>query len=172
MDTQPSEEWAAFSNGFKNKRRKMELIDPSTETLICCHGSIKITHNEWHWTINNTMKNLVDSVYEASNSDLWKHFFLQWECFSLWLKELLSAPTVSCRGLSMMDFSFRKILLSPPIVPDFRGHPRTELDLRISLSVWVNVYMATTLVNLSIKGSRWRPAGTTCFGWGIWLVRW
>lgn len=63
-------------------------------------------------------------------NDLQKRSVLHWGCFSLWLNELLSPPTVSCMvwwGLSKTAVSFVNILLSPTTNTGSRGHPSTAL---------------------------------------------
>ena len=63
-----------------------------------------------------TMMRLYSLIVVGMN-DLWK-CSLQREWFSLWLKELLIAPTASCRGwrgVSTMDVSAANILLSPTV---------------------------------------------------------
>ena len=73
-------------------------------------------------------------------------------------KELLSTPTVSCRGWRELsrgwirrrkeNVSKADVLLSPNISTESRGHPRTELDLRTSLPIFL----------LSFSGAYTSPA--------------
>lgn len=75
---------------------------------------------------------------------VWRRSFLQ-RAVNVWLKELLSALTVSCRGWwwrgwSTMDSSSPNILFSPTKVTYSRGHPRMHLCTSFSiLSLFLSV---------------------------------
>ena len=70
------------------------------------------------------------SLTAGGMKDLRKCSFLHYGWGSLLLKELLRAPTVSCRGwevLSMIEFNIASILLSPTSSARSRGQSKTDL---------------------------------------------
>ncbi|KAL4008308.1 hypothetical protein ACER0C_002160 [Sarotherodon galilaeus] len=84
----------------------------------------------------NLLKSLLWSLTAVGRKDLRNLSVPHRGCRSLPLKELLSAVTVSCMGWEMLsnrDDSLATILLSLTTYTGSRGHPRTELALRISL---------------------------------------